>query len=94
MKALKKAGLVRQTFERVPGRQVYRVKKRGDFYISRSYDYLLIEIEGGLGTWDEIKPRYEERWNRVEQVLKDLDADYYEVMDDAKIKNYFEIKLK
>ena len=87
MKALKKAGLIRQTFERVPGRDVYRVKKRGDFYISRSYDQLLIEIEGGLGTWAEIKPRYDERWSRVEQVLKDIGAEY-------KVnENYFAIKL-
>ena len=87
MKAFKKAGLIRQTFERVPGRDVYRVKKRGDFYISRRYDQLLIEIEGGLGTWAEIKPRYDERWSRVEQVLKDIGADY------KKNENYFEIKL-
>lgn len=87
MKAFKKAGLIRQTWERVPGRDVYRVKKSGDFYISRTYESLLIEIEGGLGTYKEIKPRYDERWNRVEQVLKDFGADY------KKNEGYFEIKL-
>ena len=87
MKAFKKAGLIRQTFERVPGRDLYRVKKRGDFYISRTYHHLVVEIEGGLGTWSEIKPRYEERWDRVEQVLKDISAEY-EIYE-----GYFEIKL-
>ena len=87
MKAFNKAGLTRQTYERVPGRDLYRVNKKGDFYISRTYDHLLVEIEGGLGTWEEIKPRYDERWDRVEQVLKDIGAEY-------KIcENYFEIKL-
>ena len=87
MKAFKKAGLTRQTYERVPGRDLYRVNKRGDFYISRTYHHLLVEIEGGLGTWSEIEPRYNERWDRVEQVLKDISAEYkiYE--------GYFEIKL-
>ena len=88
MKAFKKAGLTRQTFERVPGRDLYRVNKRGDFYITRTYDKLLIEIEGGLGTYREILPRYEERWNRVEQVLKDIGAEY-KTHDES----HFEIKL-
>ncbi len=88
MKAFKKAGLIRQTFERVPGRDLYRVNKRGDFYITRTYDKLLIEIEGGLGTWSETEPRYNERWNRVEQVLKDFGAEY-KTYD----QSYFEIKL-
>ena len=87
MKAFKKAGLIRQTFERVPGRDLYRVNKRGDFYITRTYSSLIVEIEGGLGTWSEIEPRYKERWNRVEQVLKDIGAEY-------KVhQSYFEIKL-
>ena len=87
MKAFKKAGLIRQTFERVPGRDVYRVNKKGDFYITRTYEKLLIKIEGGLGTWSEIEPRYNERWDRVEQVLKDIDAEY------KTHESYFEIKL-
>ena len=87
MKAFKKAGLTRQTYERVPGRDLYRVNKRGDFYISRTYHHLLIEIGGGLGTCKEDISRYNERWDRVEQVLKDISAEYkiYE--------GYFEIKL-
>ena len=87
MKAFKKAGLIRQTFEIVPGSYLYRVNKRGDFHISRTYSSLLVEIEGGLGTWAEIKPRYEERWDRVEQVLKDIGAEY------KAHEGYFEIKL-
>ena len=87
MKVFKKAGLIRQTFERVPGRDLYRVNKPGDFYITRGHDYLLVEIEGGLGTYEEISPRYDRRTEAVKKALEDAGI-AYKYMD-----GYFEIKL-
>ena len=73
MKKFKQAGLKRQTYERIPGRDLYRVSKPGDIVISRTYDYVNIEFASGLGSFAEMSERVEKTKKVVVEVLNGAD---------------------
>ena len=76
MKKFKQAGLKRQTYARVPGRDLYRVSKPGDIVISRSYDYVNIEFASGLGTFEVMSEKINKTKKAVIEVLNNTNLEW------------------
>jgi len=76
MKKFKQAGLKRQTYEKVPGRDLYRVSKPGDIVIGRGYDYVTIEFASGIGTFEVMSERVDNTKKAVVEVLNNTNLEW------------------
>ena len=76
MKKFKQAGLKRQTYEKVPGRDLYRVSKSGDIVIGRGYDYVTIEFASGIGTFEVMSERVDNTKKAVVEVLNNTNLEW------------------
>ena len=76
MKKFKQAGLKRQTYEKVPGRDLYRISKPGDIVIGRGYDYVTIEFASGVGTFEVMSEKVDNTKKAVVEVLNNTNLEW------------------
>ena len=73
MKEFKQVGLKRQTYEKVPGRDLYRISIPGDIVIGRGYDYVTIEFASGVGSFEVMTEKINKTKKAVIEVLNNTD---------------------